>query len=135
MRLCASGVLRGSRDWPPASQVYSNPQAPPPWMLAPGGWAPALSLTPPAPLAPGAMVPADPFVVNAAYHEELQAGLAHQMYGSVPTTSGGGSGAWPPSPPDAPPAALSGVLGMRPLTLFDAKGAEYATDNPTLSKS
>ena len=81
----AARHLRGRSSapvWPPAAQVYSDPAAPPPWMLAPRGWAPALARTAPAPLAPAAAVPADPFVINAAYHEELASGLAHQLYGT-----------------------------------------------------
>ena len=97
----------------------------------PGTW-PALPATPPAPIAQGALVPADPWVINAAYHEAAVAPLTAAQLHAVSAVraggaeSGGVSSFWAGRlrPPWAAPP------GMRPLTMADAKGGEYATDNP-----
>lgn len=148
----ASESQQGSKAWPPPNMVYEDPAKPPAWMQTPVGY-PAVPGTPPAPVAAGALLPTDPFVINGNYFDQLsqqiavaaQAPSAGGAGGSAPAgqdgKAAGGTAAapaqepaWPPSPPRGMPMAVPGVPGMRPLTLMDVKGGEYARDDPEIGK-
>jgi len=121
----AGASVRRARDWPPANMIFSDPGKAPPWMQAAAGADPAVPRNPPAPVPEGALIPTDPYVVNSGYFDEL----SRVMTPSVPNAAGTGdpSSAWPPSQPQGLPVAMAGIPGMRPLTMLDAKGGEYAT--------
>lgn len=148
----SSEAQQRNKAWPPPDQVYEDPAKPPAWMQTPMGY-PAVPGTPPAPVAAGALLPTDPFVINGNYFDQLsqqiavaaQAPGAGGAGGSAPAgkdgkAAGGAAAppaqepAWPPSPPRGMPMAVPGVPGMRPLTLMDVKGGEYARDDPEIGK-
>ncbi len=90
-------------------------------MLQPEGL--GVPINPPAAVPPGAILPADPNALGAQYFD-INPPL---MYGKL-SKSESNDQAWPPSPPKGPPLAMN-MPGMRPLTLLDAKGGEYAQAN------
>jgi len=126
-RLVAKREKAAVADWPPAAEIYDKADAPPSWMQAPADALPAVPRNPPAPVPAGALIPTDPYVINSAYFDEMSR--------QAPSVASGADTdkAWPPSPPQGLPAAVPGVPGMRPWTLLDAKGGEYAKDTPDLS--
>jgi hypothetical protein len=97
--------------------VYSDPTAPPGWLHNSAFLGPAVPNAAPAPIPAAAMPPIDTSLTGAHYFEGV-APAPFKSDSSLDTQP-----VWPPSPPTAAPVALP----MRPLTLLDAKGAEYAS--------
>jgi hypothetical protein len=133
--------LRGHREnaWPPPNQIYNDPSKPPLWMQPPSLDKVALAVprTPPAPVAPSALLPADPYIINAAYFDEMSRQYSTAGGTGKTSTNSKNTPVWPPSPPTGPPGAFMGPMGawqppFRPLTLLDAKGGEYAKNDPTI---
>lgn len=106
---------------------YTNQDSPPPWVVGPAGALPAVPISQPAPIAPAGIIPADPFT-SAHYFDSAppQVISMPQELAGLPAS---GSGVWPPSKPLFPGSlSWAGTAPMRPLTLLDAKGGEYAKD-------
>ena len=124
----ATGVsLRGSRHatWPPANQIYSNPNSPPEWMR-PSTVDPTLPFTAPPPVPMSiAPLPSTLSYLPLYYYSPAA---------SVAAEGGGSASAWPPTPPAGPPAIRPGYVAMRPLSLLDAHGAEYMKDAKKLER-
>ena len=122
--------FRGKRNrahsedrWPPAGQIYSNPSSPPAWMR-PSSVGPTLPLTAPPPVPASLPFPSAMSNLPLYYYSPV---LPVDQSGKQPSV-------WPPSPPQGNPVFFPGNAPMRPLSLLDARGAEYMKGAKTAKK-
>lgn len=113
--------------WIPSAR---NPS--PPWLVAPVGLANAAPRLQPAPLPPPEVYPMDPYILAPSFSSAAPASIAAASAAARDAAAkpAGASAAapakseedWYPLNPSLPFSNQP----IRPLTLFDAKGAEYA---------